>query len=985
MKKNNRFAGRIWALILTSALWLGSVPVSAQEDFSSWEDAELQADIPEENFSEEIQEMDLTENGTVPDTQQEGGETDYQENSAEIFEEPFDAQEAEVFEEGSAAEDFSSPEEEDETFGDGTDEADEEGIRYIKGRPLTEEEIAQQLAPIEQLTPLSPAPEVESDLGISAYALFPETFDARAFGYITSVKNQNPFGLCWGFAMASLLETSLLIKGQGVYDLSEEHLGYFFANRQNDPLGNTPKDINTHLGMKNGQLDYHEGGNDVLASYFLSTWSGMTTEEDVPLPTDSTHTQVLSVTPDLEKAYHTAAYLENAAFSDYSIERMKLLLSEYYSVSIMYNMLDNYYNANTAAYCYPVNSTTKTVNHVVTVVGWDDTYSKENFAASSGVTSDGAWIVKNSWDSNWGDEGYFYLSYEDKSISSLVCAQATTEPKYTNNYFYDGSSGGTTAKLNPGKSVAVVFTAKAGNGNSEALGEVVAATYSDNSEYEIQIYTGLKNTADPTSGTPVYDTPISCSQPIAGVNTISVPEVTLMPNTIYSVVLTNIGDNTIDYAYERDFDCGWAKFTAGTETGQGFAKTGTLWTDMASYGACPRLKAHTRTMDAAVSLQLTDDSFTLKTGESRNVGAVLTTPDPDSRTIVYTSSNTDVATVDATGLVTAKGAGITVITCESSAYLGLKVTCTITVQPAATPAPTATPVPTSAPAVSTPIPVKAPAAPTGIKASAPSYNKIKLTWNGSEGSEGYVLYRQQSGQQEKEIAAVSAKTTSYTDSSLKLGTTYKYRIRAYNTSGEKRLYSTYSMAVSKSPALGIPSVTVRASSGMYNTLTWKKISGAHGYYVYRRIPGKKWTRIAVIKDDGAVSYQDKKITSLTSYNYAVRAYRVVNGKKVLSSYKATSTIKASPAKQKISSITSQSNGLIIRWSAQKKASGYRIYRKTAGGSWKVIKDITKPTTTSYVDKTAKKGITYTYCVRAYVKEPYGRLYSKYVSKKAVRK
>ena len=99
--------------------------------------------------------------------------------------------------------------------------------------------------------------------------------------------------------MAAVLETSLLTQGAGTYDLSEEHLAYFFANRNNDPLGNTAGDVNHHYGTDDyGNVDYHEGGNDLLASIFLSTWSGMTTEEDVPLATDSTHTQKTGVIPD---------------------------------------------------------------------------------------------------------------------------------------------------------------------------------------------------------------------------------------------------------------------------------------------------------------------------------------------------------------------------------------------------------------------------------------------------------------------------------------------------------------------------------------------------------------------------------------------------------------------------------------------------------------------------------------------------------------
>ena len=103
-------------------------------------------------------------------------------------------------------------------------------------------------------------------------------------------------------------------------------------------------------------------------------------------------------------------------FLAYDADRVKLLISEYGSVSTMIYM-DNsgkYYCPDTAASCYPFDGV---VNHAVTLIGWDDNYKKENFSSNSGVTTDGAWIVKNSYGTSWGDDGYFYISYEDKSLT----------------------------------------------------------------------------------------------------------------------------------------------------------------------------------------------------------------------------------------------------------------------------------------------------------------------------------------------------------------------------------------------------------------------------------------------------------------------------------------------------------------------------------------------------------------------------------------
>ena len=97
-----------------------------------------------------------------------------------------------------------------------------------------------------------------------------------------------------------------------------------------------------------------------------------------------------------------------------------------------FGMYDTYYNPYTYAYSYPGSAG---VNHAVTLIGWDDNYSRENFNSASNVTSNGAWIARNSWGDDWGEAGYFYISYENKCNYNIVAAEATTSPKYRNNYF----------------------------------------------------------------------------------------------------------------------------------------------------------------------------------------------------------------------------------------------------------------------------------------------------------------------------------------------------------------------------------------------------------------------------------------------------------------------------------------------------------------------------------------------------------------------
>ena len=91
-------------------------------------------------------------------------------------------------------------------------------------------------------------------------------------------------------------------------------------------------------------------------------------------------------------------------------------------------------------------------DHAVTVIGWDDSIPKEKFTHPSNsrkkpgnVTPkiDGAWIVQNSWGEEWGDKGFFYVSYDSKDISwlsdlSVITLQDPKTCKY--NFQYDGSA-----------------------------------------------------------------------------------------------------------------------------------------------------------------------------------------------------------------------------------------------------------------------------------------------------------------------------------------------------------------------------------------------------------------------------------------------------------------------------------------------------------------------------------------------------------------
>ena len=570
---------RTLALLLAGSVLFTNIPVSA----NAVSDIELSAD---ESASDETDNTGNTATNDAVDISIDS----IDENTASATVEDSSELQSVASDDSTSSDDFSSDDDE-AVFSSGAESPSSENIDYILGRPMTDEERQAQLAPLQNLDAFAPEPEVDSNIDIATYALYPGTYNANEEGLVTDVKNQRNTSLCWAFSLASNLETSLLTRGQKYYDLSEEQLAYFWANRVNDPLGNTPNDKITRT-----QSDYHGTGNGRVASFFLSTWSGMTTEEKVPF-------QSSAVTWPDSLAYDTSAYMEDAIFSQYTVERTKQLLMEYNSVSAMIYMLDNYYYPDTASYSCPQSGL---VNHAVTIVGWDDTYSKENFPSASGVKNDGAWIVKNSYGKNWGKNGYFYLSYEDKSITNLVSNTAVTTPAYPNNYFYDGAAAGTVTfpgnTINNGYYVSNIFKATAGNGKDEELGEIVTAVPQDNTDFQIQVYTDLKNTSDPTSGTPAYAEPVDYTQPLAGIHTIHLNTPVKIPQgTFYSVVIRIPDGSNKFYVEKTTTSTSWFTATAGIDPDQSFFSTsGKKWYDAGNqYNCCFSVKAHTKTLDSS--------------------------------------------------------------------------------------------------------------------------------------------------------------------------------------------------------------------------------------------------------------------------------------------------------------------------------------------------------------------------------------------------
>ena len=224
----------------------------------------------------------------------------------------------------------------------------------------------------------------------------PSRYDSRDWGWVSPVRAQGWMGSCWTFGMTGALESALL-KATGLrIDLSEN-------NMQNTMLKYSIY----------GDLELVEGGLNTVAASYLLSWLGAFTQDLDSYDEMGKISPVITTTQDIH--VQDVIFIANDEVPNGT--KLKEAIMKYGSINVnyygqsQYDEVSLYYNTET--YAQYVDVPTKQ-NHAVTVVGWDDNFPKEKFLATP--PGDGAWIVKNSWGHEWGENGYLYVSYYDQSF-----------------------------------------------------------------------------------------------------------------------------------------------------------------------------------------------------------------------------------------------------------------------------------------------------------------------------------------------------------------------------------------------------------------------------------------------------------------------------------------------------------------------------------------------------------------------------------------
>jgi C1A family cysteine protease len=303
---------------------------------------------------------------------------------------------------------------------------------------------------------------------------------------LTAVRDQSPYQTCWAHASLASLTSSLVKNGvtSSSVPLSPRQLAYAV--------------FNTDTFNNSNYTPLESFGSYMIAATAMSKWFGPVTEANAPYSQDlSANLKSMPASYYEASDYHLedmyifpAPYDSAGNFKRDNVDTVKAALMTYGLLGISYYSSGSYNPPNYAYYT----SVSRATDHAVTIVGWDDSVSKSLFAAQP--PGDGAWLIQNSYGTSWGNDGYFWLSYYDRTISNSYYFSAGAKNNYDEIVYYDELGWTGTSIIYQGRNLYAANIFKTDNGEGKELMGAAFYTNAPGLTYEISAY------ADPTPGNP---------------------------------------------------------------------------------------------------------------------------------------------------------------------------------------------------------------------------------------------------------------------------------------------------------------------------------------------------------------------------------------------------------------------------------------------------------------------------------------------------
>ena len=298
-----------------------------------------------------------------------------------------------------------------------------------------------------------------------------------------------------------------------------------------------------------------------------------------------------------------------------------------------------------------------------------------------------------------------------------------------------------------------------------------------------------------------------------------------------------------------------------------------------------------------------------------------------------------------------------------------------------------------------------------VTAAATAYNSVTVSWNTYQYAQSYDVYRKTAGGEWTKLGNTTA--LQYVDQTAAGSTAYSYTVVALSSRWGQSVSSAYDEngAAVTTPAAPQPdngnttpdnsnttpdnnntpavkdytSLKATAAGVSSIKLSWKKVSKASGYVVYRANSANgKYKAIKTIKKGKTTSFTDKKRTTGKTYYYKLRPYKTVKNKKQYMDYSSVVSTKAVPGRVKFTKLTAGNQKATLKWKKVSGASGYLLYRSDRrDGGFTCINSVSRRKT-SYTNTKLKKGQIYYYRIRAYRKVGGKRVYGNFSVVKAVK-
>ena len=405
-------------------------------------------------------------------------------------------------------------------------------------------------------------PGILPGMGFLSVQVLPPSFDLRNEGRVTSVKDQAPFSTCWAFAASGSLESTLL-PGEA-WDFSEYQLAY---------TAYSGPDAFTKIHPLENNLN--QGGNSLKSTALLARRAGPVSEADCPY--DPTGSRIPTGSEPVRKHLVDSHFIYSGNLSgDAARLSVKAALQAMGGVASMMKWDPARYleSGDIHSYFYDGSSDP---DHGILLVGWNDAYPKEDFRVQPPI--DGAWLVKNSWGTGWGDQGYFWVSYADTSLQEAVVFESAGPKDKERLYQYDplgivqalGESGGANTTL----WAANIFS----SASDEEILSVGFWAIVPETTYEIRVY------RDTPAGNPVggsLDGTIAGTAPTAGYHVVELDfPVPQEGGTRFSVVARI---TTPGFGYPVAVESPMAGYSENARASQGesfVSLDGANWVDLA--------------------------------------------------------------------------------------------------------------------------------------------------------------------------------------------------------------------------------------------------------------------------------------------------------------------------------------------------------------------------------------------------------------------